>query len=211
MLFMTIALLIGITLAGVDLSVLAVFSGAIGLGVGFGLQRGVSNLFTGLMLLMDKTVQPGDVLELDNGVLGTVKQMGSRCTEILTFDRKSHLIPNEELVTKPVVNWSRAGLRGPISVNFGVAYKHNPHDIIAMAKDVAAGIDRALTDPAPNCVMTGFGDSAMNFNLSLWVENPHLGSGEIKSAMFLGLWDAFKANNISIPYPHRFIVQENKD
>ncbi|MCB9983518.1 MAG: mechanosensitive ion channel [Rhodospirillales bacterium] len=100
------ALLVGVTSAGIDLSLFAVFGGAIGLGIGFGLQKGISNLFSGMLLLMDQSIKPGDVLELENGTFGWVNQMAARYTEIVTRDNKSFLIPNEELITQRVVNWS---------------------------------------------------------------------------------------------------------
>lgn len=207
MLLMVIAIIIGITMAGVDLSVLAVFSGAIGLGVGFGLQRGVSNLFTGIMLLMDRTVQPGDILELQGGTFGVVRQMGSRCTEVVTLDRRSFLIPNEDLVTKPVINWSRGGANSVLTIKFRVDYRHDPHAVIAIAVAVANAHPRVLRDPAPGCGLDGFGDSGMDMSLAFWIADPQNGTGNVQSDIRLALWTAFKKNKIIIPYPHQVAVQ----
>lgn len=205
MLLVITAVLIGVTMAGINLSVLAVFSGAVGLGIGFGLQRGVSNLFTGMMLLLDRTVQPGDMIELENGAVGTVTHMSSRCTEIAAANGKSYLIPNEELVTKPVINWTRNGNDISLSVNFHVDYSHNPHDIIKLAIAAAASVERVMKNPAPGCAFKGFGPSALDFNLSFRIADPQNGTGGVQSDVLLALWDAFAANNIKIPYPRQDI------
>lgn len=205
-----LAVMIGLTMAGINLSALAVFSGAVGIGVGLGLQRGVSNLFTGMMLLMDRTIQPGDVIELPTGGVGTVKQMGSRCTEVITLDRRSYLIPNEELVTQPVINWSRGGRESLVSVVFGVDYSHNPHQIITLAKATTEGHSRILQFPEPSCLFTGFGDNSLDFQLNFWIADPENGTAGIKSDILLALWDVFDEHNIKIPYPHREVFIHNK-
>ncbi|AGH97318.1 mechanosensitive ion channel family protein [Micavibrio aeruginosavorus] len=205
-----LAVMIGLTMAGVNLSALAVFSGAVGIGVGLGLQRGVSNLFTGMMLLMDRTIQPGDVIELSTGGIGTVKQMGSRCTEVITLDRRSYLIPNEELVTQPVINWSRGGRESLVSVVFGVDYSHNPHQIITLARATTDGHPRILQFPEPSCLFTGFGDNSLDFQLNFWIADPENGTAGIKSEILLALWDVFDQHDIKIPYPHREVFIHNK-
>lgn len=203
---MTLAILIGATLAGVNLAMLAVFSGAVGLGVGLGLQRGISNLFTGMMLLLDRTIEPGNIIEMPDGTLGRVHHMGSRCTELRSLDNRAYLIPNEELVARQVINWSRGSTEVSQSVTFGVDYKHNPHDIIKLAVDATRGIDRVIREPI--CQFTGFGDSSLNFVLRFWINDPENGTGGVKSAILLALWDAFDKNGIDIPYPHRTLVQK---
>jgi small-conductance mechanosensitive channel len=183
---------------------LAVFSGAVGLGIGLGLQRGISNLFTGMMLLLDKTIQPGDIIEMPDGTLGSVYHMGSRCTELRSLDNRSYLIPNEHLVSNQVINWSRGSTEVLQSVTFGVDYKHNPHDIIKIAIDATRGIPRILHDPI--CHFSGFGDSSLDFTLRFWIKDPENGTGGLKSEIYLALWDAFAKNNIEIPYPHRKVI-----
>ncbi|MGB0344974.1 MAG: mechanosensitive ion channel family protein, partial [Coraliomargarita sp.] len=124
-----LAVLVGVTASGIDLSLLAVFSGALGLGVGFGLQKGISNLFSGFLLLIDKSIKPGDVIELQNGAFGWVAHMGGRYTEIVTRDNKSFLIPNEDFITQPVVNWSHGNSLIRIEVTFGVSYESDPRTV----------------------------------------------------------------------------------
>lgn len=206
LLLVAVAVLVGVTMAGINLSVLAVFTGAVGLGIGLGLQKGVSNLFTGIMLLLDKTIQPGDIIEMENGVHGVVKQMGSRCTEVVTVDNRSYLIPNENLVTHPVINWSRGDSKICLIVDFGVDYKHNPHDIIKIAEEATLTVGRVLKTPAPVCLFKEFGDSSLNFSQTLWINDPENGTRIVKSKVMLALWDAFHANNINIPFPRRDIT-----
>lgn len=213
----TLALLIGVTAAGVDLSLLAVFSGAIGLGVGFGLQKGISNLFSGLMLLMDKSIKPGDVIELPGmegeSAFGWVKHMGARHTEIVTRDNKSYLIPNEDFITKQVVNWSHGDTLIRLDVKFCVSYHHNPHDIKALAEKAAGQADkRVCHEQDPVCHLVEFGENGLVFKLRFWIRDAEQGITNIRGAVMLALWDAFRENNITIPYPHREIfIREPAD
>ena len=203
-----LAVVIGITMAGINLSMLAVFTGAVGLGVGLGLQRGISNLFTGMMLLMDKTVQPNDVIELPNGIIGIVRLMGSRCTEIVTMENKSYMIPNEDLVTNPVINWTRGGGATLVRIPFGVDYCHNPHEVIKIACAAAATVERVIDTQKPTCQLTGFGDSSLDFSMNFWINDPQNGLQNVKGLVYLALWDAFQAHGIKIPFPVRHIIQE---
>jgi small-conductance mechanosensitive channel len=208
----TLALLVGITSAGVDLSLLAVFSGAIGLGIGFGLQKGVSNLFSGMLLLLDKSITPGDIIELEGGTFGWVDQMGARYTSIVTRDNKSYLIPNEDFVTQQVVNWSHGNTLVRIEVEFGVDYRHNPHEIKEMAVEAAKTAERVCNDPPVVCHFVEFGDSSINFKLRFWIRDAEKGITNMRGAVMLALWDTFKEHKIQIPYPHREVyIHEVKE
>lgn len=200
----TFALLIGVTSAGIDLSIFAVFSGAVGLGVGFGLQKVVSNLFSGLLLLLDKSITPGDVIELeDSATFGWVRHMGARYTEIITRDNKSYLIPNEDFITQRVVNWSHGDRLIRIQNTFGVHYDSDPHEVIKIAIEAATRPDRVVETPAPVCWLLEFGDSSINFTLRFWIKDAEEGVANVQGQVMLALWDAFKENDIDIPYPHR--------
>lgn len=208
------ALLIGVTSAGIDLSLFAVFGGAIGLGIGFGLQKGISNLFSGMLLLIDRSIKPGDVIELpDIGTFGWVNNMAARYTEIVTRDNKSFLIPNEDFITQRVVNWSHGNSLIRLQVSFGVHYKSDPHLVKKIAEEATAGAnDRISQNPSPVCHMTEFGDSSLNFSLRFWIKDAEQGVTNIKGAVMLALWDAFKEHDIEIPYPHREVyMHESKD
>jgi len=206
-----VAILVGITTAGIDLSLLAVFSGALGIGIGFGLQKGISNLFSGMMLLIDKSIKPGDVIELPNGAFGWIAHMGGRYTEIITRDNKSYLIPNEDFITQQVVNWSHGSSLIRIDVKFGVSYKSDPHEVKALAEEVATRPTRVVDNPPPICHLTEFGDSSLNFSLRMWITDAEEGLTNIRGEVMLHLWDVFKENDIQIPFPHREVFMHNAD
>ncbi len=207
-----VALLIGITSSGIDLSLFAVFGGAVGLGIGFGLQKVISNLFSGMLLLVDKSIKPGDVIELENGTFGWVNNMAARYTEIVTRDNKSFLIPNEEFITQRVVNWSHGNSLIRLEVKFGVHYDSNPHDVKELAQEAAKlAHERICSSPSPVCHLTEFGDSSLNFKLRFWIKDAEKGVTNMRGAVMLSLWDALKENGIAIPYPHREVyIHERK-
>jgi small-conductance mechanosensitive channel len=196
------AVLIGITSAGIDLSLFAVFSGAVGLGVGFGLQKVISNLFSGMLLLLDQSIKPGDIIEIDN-TFGWVNHMGARYTELVTRDNKSYLVPNEEFITQQVINWSHGNTLVRIETTFGVHYDSDPHEIKRLAIEAATKPDRVVDSPAPVCHLVEFGDSSLNFVLRYWIKDAEKGITNTRGDVMLALWDSFKEHNIAIPYPHR--------
>mgnify|MGYP000850464916 CR=1 FL=1 len=207
------AILIGITTAGIDLSLLAVFSGAVGLGVGFGLQRGMSNLFSGMMLLIDQSIKPGDIIEMltpDNkmSTFGWVQYMGSRYTEIVTRDNKSFLIPNEQLITNQVVNWSHGDTLVRMEVKFTTHYNSDPHLVRKITAQAAAKPSRVVATPAPLCHVFAFADSGIEFVLRFWIRDAEKGVTNIKGEVLLAIWDALKENNIRIPYPHMQVIMD---
>ena len=197
----TFAFLIAVATAGIDLSLLAVFSGAVGLGVGFGLQKGVSNLFSGMMLLMDKSITPGDIIELPGGAFGWVNQMGARYTEIVTRDNKAFLVPNEDFITQQVINWSHGNRLIRTEVKFGVSYDSDPHLVKKIAEEVASKPDRVVKEPKPACHLVEFGDFALRFKLRFYIEDPEKGITNMHGEVMLALWDAFRAHGIRIPFP----------
>ncbi len=208
-------LLIAITTAGIDLSVLAVFSGAVGLGIGFGLQRGFSNMFSGMMLLIDQSIKPGDVIEIASPsggetTFGWVTHMGGRYTEIVTRDNKSFLIPNEHLITQQVINWSHGNTLVRLKIDFGVHYNSDPHLVKKIAEECAARVARVEKEPKPMCHVVAFGDSSINFSLRFWIRDAEKGVTNVQGDVFLALWDAFKENGIQIPYPHREVFIHEK-
>jgi small-conductance mechanosensitive channel len=207
-----LAILFGVTAAGIDISALAIFGGALGLGIGFGLQKVISNLFSGMLLLIDKSIKPGDVLELPegNGAFGWVSQLGARYVSIITRDNKEYLIPNEDFITQPVINWSYTDRKIRVETKFGVDYASNPHEIKAMAIEVATKVKRVVQDPKPVCHLVEFGDSSLNFVLRYWIEDAENGVTNTKGDVMLGLWDAFNENGVEIPFPHRVIIEKNK-
>jgi len=187
---------------GIDLTALAVFSGAVGVGVGFGLQKVVGNFVSGVILLSDKTIKPGDVVEIGD-VYGRVNQMGGRCVSVVTRDEKEYLIPNESLVTQQVINWSYSALRIRLKADIGISYKADPAEAMDIITRSVAGLDRVLNDPAPKCLLTGFGDNSVNLQLRFWIQDPQNGVANITSEVLLNVWNVLKANHIEIPFPQR--------
>jgi len=196
------AFFIGLKAVGFDLTGLAVLSGAIGVGLGFGLQKVVSNLVSGVIILMDKSVKPGDVISLGE-TFGWINTLGARYVSVVTRDGKEYLIPNEDLITGQVVNWSHSNDLVRLDLKFGVAYGDDPHKVRAIAIKAATGAPRVLTDPAAVCHIVNFGDSSVDYVLRFWIRDPAAGLTNIRGTVYLALWDAFKENDISIPFPQR--------
>ena len=196
------AFFIGLNIVGVDLTGLAVLSGAIGVGLGFGLQKVVSNLVSGVIILLDKSVKPGDVISLGD-TFGWINSLGARYVSINTRDGKEYLIPNEDLITGQVVNWSHSNDYVRIDLFFGTAYDDDPHKVRDIAINAAMNTSRVLSWKKPVCHIVGFGDSSVDYILRFWIEDPVEGLTNIRGNVYLALWDAFKENGISIPFPQR--------
>lgn len=195
-----LAIMIVLSSVGIDVSALALFSGAVGVGVGFGLQKIVSNLVSGIILLADKSIKPGDVISVGDS-FGWVVTMGARYTSVSTRDGREVLIPNEDLVTQRVVNWSYSKDDIRLDVNFGVDVTADPHQVQRVAIEAVASVARVLKTPAPTCHFMGFGSKSLDFSLRFWINDPIEGSTNVKSAVLLALWDAFKREGIEIPSP----------
>ena len=196
------AFFIGIKAVGFDLTGLAVLSGAIGVGLGFGLQKVVSNLVSGVIILLDKSVKPGDVISLGE-TFGWINSLGARYVSVVTRDGREYLIPNEDLITGQVVNWSHSNDFVRLDIHFGTAYGDDPHRVRALAIEAAKSVDRVLAHRAPVCHIVGFGDSSVDYILRFWIKDPTGGLTNIRGNVYLALWDAFKENDISIPFPQR--------
>jgi small-conductance mechanosensitive channel len=198
----TLAVLIVLSSVGIDFSALALFSGAVGVGVGFGLQKIVSNLVSGIILLADKSIKPGDIITLGDNY-GWIDTMGARYTSVVSPDGREYLIPNEDFVTQRVINWSYSNERVGLDVRFGVSYASDPHRVREVALAAIATVPRVLSTPAPVCNLASFGDSSLDFALWFWIGDPIKGVGNVRSAVLFALWDAFKREGIEIPYPVR--------
>ncbi|MBS1302393.1 mechanosensitive ion channel [Loktanella sp. SALINAS62] len=196
------AVFVGLKAIGIDLTGLAVLSGAIGVGLGFGLQKVVSNLVSGVIILLDKSIKPGDVISLGE-TFGWINSLGARYVSITTRDGKEYLIPNEDLITGQVVNWSHSNDFVRLDIYFGTAYNDNPHDVRRIAIAAAQSVDRVLSTRPAVCHIVGFGDSSVDYILRFWISDPTGGLTNIRGNVYLALWDAFKEHDISIPFPQR--------
>lgn len=196
------AIAVGINAIGIDLTALAVFTGALGLGIGFGLQKVISNLVSGIILLLDRSIKPGDVITVGT-TFGWVDKMAARYTSLVTRDGIEHLIPNEDLITQRVENWSYSDNKVRIGVKFGVHYQSDVKKARELALEAAAENERVLDNPKPVCSMTEFGDSSVNFLLRVWLDDPQNGTGNVRGQILMDLWDKLHEHDIEIPYPQR--------
>ncbi|MEO0398288.1 MAG: mechanosensitive ion channel domain-containing protein [Pseudomonadota bacterium] len=201
----TLAFLLALQIVGFNLATLTVFGGAIGLGVGLGLQRTISNFFAGFTLIADKSIKPGDVIAVGH-TFGWVTQMNARYVSVRTRDGTAHLIPNDKFIEDGVVNWSHSDKVVRLHAGFGVAY--DTKDLRAvkkMAEETAAAIERVLETPKPVCNMMAFGDSSIDFDLRFWINDPKNGLSNVRSEVLLALWDRLSAEGVEIPFPQRDI------
>lgn len=203
----TLAILMAIQAAGFDLTGLALLTGAVGVGIGFGLQRPVSNLISGVVMLLDGSVKPGDVIELErDGTFGWVSIMGARAVSLVTRDNKEVLVPNEEFITQRAINWSHSAPEVRLEVQFAVTYASNPHRVREVAVEAVGTVERVLREPLPVCHLMAFADSGLQFRLRFWINDPTRGVANVTGQVLLALWDAFAAEGIGFPYPHRQMV-----
>ncbi len=207
-LVLALGLMVALQTLGVDLTALTVLAGALGIGIGFGLQNIVNNFISGLIILMERPIQLGDRVEV-SGVQGDVVRIGGRSTTIRTNDNIDMIIPNSEFISEQVVNLSYGDRKVRIRIPFGVSYDSDPREIEKLALEVAAGDEHVLRDPPPIVRFIGFGDSSLNFELRAWtVELAHK-PGLFRSNLYFALWDQFKKHNVQIPFPQRDINFRN--
>ena len=200
---MIFAVAVALSAVGINLSALAIFSGAAGVGIGFGLQKIVANFISGIILLADKSVKPGDLVTIGDSS-GRISAMKTRYISVAAGDGREFLIPNEDLVTQKVTNWTYTDRNTLVKVNFGTNYDADPRLVCKLAIDVAAGAKRALKGKPPNCILIEFAEAGMKFSLTFWIADPD-GMDNVKSEVMLSLWDAFKREGIQVPYPIREI------
>ena len=200
---MVFAVAVVLSAAGINLSALAIFSGAAGVGIGFGLQKIVANFISGIILLADKSVKPGDLITIGDST-GRITEMKTRYISVAAGDGREFLIPNEDLVTQKVVNWTYTDKNTLVKVNFGTNYEADPRLVRKLALDIAAAAPRAIKSKPPNCILVEFAEAGMKFSLTFWISDPD-GLDNVKSDAMLALWDAFKREAIQVPYPVREI------
>lgn len=200
------AVIFGLQAVGIDLTAFAVFSGALGLGVGLGMQRTIGNLFAGFSMLADRSIKPGDVIEVETGdgpTYGEVKTLGARYVAVRTRSGTETLIPNEMLISNAVTNWSFSDRRVRRSIPVGVAYETDVELAMKLCVDAALRCQRVLKLPAPVCQIKGFGDSSVDLELRVWLDDPEDGVANVSSAVYLEVWKAFREHKIEIPFPQR--------
>jgi len=204
--FFIFAAMIAMQSLNIDLTALTVLSGAVGVGIGFGLQKVVSNFISGIIILLDESIKPGDTITVGE-TFGWIRELRARFVSVVTRDGREYLIPNEDFITTQVVNWSFSDKFVRLDVPFGVSYNSDPHEVTRLAIAAAASVDRVDEGQrAPVCWITEFGDSSINFLLRFWIDDPQNGLTNIRGKVLLALWDTFKEHGVTIPYPHREII-----
>jgi small-conductance mechanosensitive channel len=200
LMLISFAILIVLSTVGIDLSALALFSGAVGVGLGFGLQKIVSNLVSGIILLVDKSIKPGDVISVGDH-FGRVGSMGARYTSVDTRDGREYLIPNEDFITQRVANWTYSSDLVRLFVKFNTTYDSDPRKAQTAAVEAALGVERVLKKPTPQCMLTEFGTTSIEFELWFWIKDPAAGIINVKSEVLLALWDTLAKQGVNIPKP----------
>lgn len=202
-----LAFLIGIDLLGIDLTALAFFGGAFGLAIGFGLQKTFGNLISGILLLLDKSIKPGDVISVSdqagNEAIGQIRKIGIRAISVITRDQTEHLIPNENLMINQVVNWSYSSRDVRVKAPVGVSYGSDLELVTKLLYQAVDDTDRILRHPKPRVNVIGFGDSSVDFDVRFWIQDPEEGIANIRSDVYMRMWQLFKENDIEIPFPQR--------
>ena len=189
---------------GVDMTTLALIGGAVGVGIGFGLQKIASNFISGIILLFEKSVEIGDVVELDGGnIYGIVKHFGGRYTLIEGSDGKEIMVPNEDFIIQKVTNWSYTNNRARIEINLGVAYGSDLKMVREILLNCARENPRCLNYPEAECFVTSFGEYDIRFTLYFWISDILEGRLKPKSDVLINIWDKLQENNIRIPFPQR--------
>jgi small-conductance mechanosensitive channel len=201
-------ILIAIDFLGINFTTLTVFSGALGLAVGFGLQKTFGNLISGIILLMDRSIKPGDVIAVNDGTtrtVGQVNRIGIRAVSVITRDRIEYLIPNELLMTSQVENWSFSSRDVRVKVPVGVAYGSDMELVEKLLFEAAIGLPRVIERRPPEVWLQAFGDHAVIFEVQLWIEDPEDGLGNLRSDLLKAVLASFREHGIKFPYPQRDI------
>ena len=203
--------MIGLDILGIDLTALAVVGGAIGIGIGFGLQKITSNFISGLILLFEKSVEEGDLVELSDGTTGFVRNTGARYTLIETFESREIMIPNEDFITNRVTNWTFSNSRGRIDIDIGISYGSDLDKVYELILEAANEHPRCSKDPEAECFLVDFGDSSVNFTLYFWVDDIIEGRKRPRSDVLFSIWRKFHENGIEIPFPQRDLHIKNPE
>ena len=202
-----VAILIGIDVLGINLTAFAVFSGAFGLAIGFGLQKTFGNLIAGIILLMDRSIKPGDVIAVTdaagNESFGQIRKIGIRAISIVTRDKKEYLIPNENLMVNQVENWSYSSRHVRVKAPLAVAYGSDLDLVERLLREATVGTPRVLEKPEPAVRLMGFGDNGIQFETRFWIEDPEDGVNNVRSDVYKRIWRSFQKHGVEFPFPQR--------
>ncbi len=206
--FLLIFLLL-LQVMGINITALAVFGGALGVGLGFGLQAIASNFISGIILLLDRSLSVGDYIELADGRKGTIRELNMRSTLLETYDGKDIMVPNEQFITTSFTNWTHKNKKQRYSIEFQVAYSTDLHKLFDLLRKVVANHPRVLSgddlpiEERPDAEICGFGESGVDILIEFWMEGIDDGENRVGGDLYLMIWDALKENNVQIPFPQR--------
>jgi small-conductance mechanosensitive channel len=201
-----VAVLVALPLVGIDITVLSVFGGALGVGLGLGLQKIAANYVSGFTLLLDQSVRIGDMVEVGPHS-GEVKAIATRYTVIRSLNGSESIIPNDAMITGVVVNRSLADRNNQVLLPVQVAYSSNLHLVRDLLLQIAAGHERVLKTRTPHVRMKGFGENGIDLELVLWIEDPEAGEHNLRSDLNWQIWEVFQREKIEIPFPQRVVHQ----
>ncbi len=199
---LVLAFLLALDAVGIDLTALTVFGGALGVGLGFGLQRIASNFISGFIVLFDRSIRPGDVITIGEK-FGWVQELRARYVVVRDRDGVDRLIPNEMLITNEVINWSFSDRNVRLKIPVSISYDNDPEQALALLLEAARANPRVLADPEPGTRLMSFGDNGIELELRVWIKDPESGLASVRSDINLAIWRAFKSAGIVIPYPQR--------
>jgi len=197
-----LASLLALSAVGIDLGALAVFGGALGVGIGFGLQRIASNFISGFILVFDGSIRPGDVISI-NDKFGWVQELRARYIVVRDRDGVETLIPNENLITTEVINWSYSDRRVRLKLPVQISYADDPGQAMQILTEAATMSPRVLPDPAPAARLMGFGDHGIELELRVWIRDPQEGVANVRSDINMAIWERFREADITIPFPQQ--------
>jgi len=198
-------------LLGVNLTALAVFGGALGVGLGFGLQAIASNFISGIIILLDRSITTGDYIQLEDGRSGTIRELNMRSAILETYDGKDIMVPNEQFITTNFVNWTHKNHKQRYPIEFTVAYDTDLDLLFDIVREVVASHPKVISgddlpiEERPDAEIAGFGDSGINILVEFWMEGIDDGKNRVGADLLHMIWNVLKENNIEIPYPHRYV------
>ncbi len=202
-LFLAIFLLL-LQVVGLELTALAVFGGALGVGLGFGLQQIASNFISGIIILLDRSISVGDYIELDNGKTGILQELNMRSSTLKTFDGKIIVVPNEQFITTACTNWTHQDTLQRYDFEFSVSYESDIPQVPEIIIEAIRKHPQVLEEPEkPDCEIREFGDSGVVFGVEYWIDGIDDGINRVEADLLMIIWVALKENNIQIPYPQR--------
>ncbi len=201
-LLLALGFIVVVQASGIDLSALTVLAGALGIGIGFGLQNVVNNFVSGLIILFERPIKVGDRIDV-GGVAGNVVNISPRATTVVTNDNIAVIVPNSDFISSKVTNWSYTDRDVRLNFPVGVSYRSDPEVVRRVLEEVAAENPGVLKNPAPDVLLREFGDSSLNFNLRVWTREFSTKPGVLRSQIYYAAWKKLQAHNIEIPFPQR--------